>query len=504
MKRIYALTLILSACAAIYSCTKDPELERGEAVYSNVYQTAEEAIAAADEMYRRGAPAFYGECSVSDVPAAMIGGYLSGYFVCESDTDMALYESCRNLSLSDGAISGYAKKVWDEAYSVIGVCDNLITNIPHTSVLTDVQKSQIVAEARFFRAFNYFYLVRTFGSIPIVSQYDSATANGISKVYEFIVDDLTLASDKLSDKAFTDNNGSRVGHPAALTLLADVYLTMSGWPMRQECYAQAADVARQVIQGNSHTLLSNGATPDASAWNQLKTQGDNTECIYSYKVQNSGLSLSSFSLPKEAAGWGVVKTGTVGAAYTPSENFMAIYDNYIDTRSQEQQFFHSFVNYQKDGRTTIRTFQPKPYWWFDREEMFETGVSSRDVAIYRYPEVLLIAAEAIAMTEGVTSEAVNYLADVRARAWSKIDRSTIYSELMSLSADKFVEEVWVERLREFPLEMKIWPDIQRTRKYPVTAPDNAGVATFVDVIGTSNLSGKSFGGQHLLLPVPQE
>ena len=45
-----------------------------------------------------------------------------------------------------------------------------------------------------------------------------------------------------------------------------------------------------------------------------------------------------------------------------------------------------------------------------------TGEKVKDLPIYRYPEILLIAAEARAESEGVTSEAMGDLADVRARA----------------------------------------------------------------------------------------
>ena len=179
---------------------------------------------------------------------------------------------------------------------------------------------------------------------------------------------------------------------------------------------------------------------------------------------------------------------------------MNIYDPYDDMRMQEQQFFHSFVTYEKSGRTVIQTFQSKPYWWFDREALFGTSSTGKDAIIYRYAEVLLIAAEAIAMTEGVTSEAVGYLADVRARAWPKINRETIYSDLSALDRDRFVEEVWAERLREFPFEMKIWPDIQRTRKYPVTASDSMGKVDFRDMIGAQNPANIPFEERHLLLP----
>jgi hypothetical protein len=92
---------------------------------------------------------------------------------------------------------------------------------------------------------------------------------------------------------------------------------------------------------------------------------------------------------------------------------------------------------------------------------------------------------------------------VRARAYWKTDRSDIVSALSGLSVQEFVEEVWKERLRELPLEVRTWSDIQRTRLYPVTSVANPGEVNFVGVVGQSNNWGKTFQEHHLLLPISQ-
>jgi hypothetical protein len=431
----------------------------------------------------------------------MIGGYLSGLFARETGSETRLYESAQRLAFNDAALSDYANNVWNRAYQAIEKSNELITNVPGIQGLASEQKDKLVAEARFFRAFNYFYLARWFGGVPLVteSSNDNAPKSELSEVYKLIVSDLERAISGLPDEAFS-RNGFRITRPVAQTLLADVYLTMSGFPLQQNHYKQAAGTARQIINGGKHTLADNGTTPDASAYNKLRTQNDNTEHIFGFRTEQSNRSLSSFTLSKDAANWGVVKINTANA-YMPTQVFMNIYDPYSDMRSKEQQFFHSFVRYERNGRTIIQTFSHKPFWWFDREALFETGVTGSNVSIYRYAEVLLIAAEAIAMTEGVTNEAVGYLVDVRSRAWTNISREAIYNELRSLDRDRFVEEIWAERLREFPFEMKIWSDIQRTRKYPVTNPNDRGNIAFRDVIGTPNAMNIPFEERHLLLPI---
>lgn len=502
MKRICLFALIWSIAALAPSCADD-DLEQApdEPDYSLGYRSAEDAWASIDSLYRNGAPAFFGGSTTSEIPAAMLGGYLSGYFENYTDTGTGLWESCRDLTLGGADLSSWVSGVWDQAYGAIRTCNAVIAAAPNTRWLTDEQRESIVAEARFFRAFNYFYLVRYFGGVPIVTDSDGNTngSGSVSDVYELITGDLEAASDELPNDAFS-RNGFRVSRPTVQTLLADVRLTMSGWPLRGDYYAEAAEAARNVIRGGKHSLASNGPTPEESAWNKLRTQDDNAEHIFSIEA-NPDYSLAAFCLPDEATTWGVVKTDTADA-YAPVRSLMDIYDTYNDMRSRDQQMFHSFVKYEYGTRTVIQTFSPKSHWWFDRGALFETGISDNDVTIYRYAEVLLIAAEAISMTEGVTPEAAGYLADVRARAYPNIARESVLAEVIALSPEKFVEEVWVERLREFPFEMKIWPDIQRTLKYPKPVSGGKGDVMFIDVVGASNPSGVSFEQKHLLLPTP--
>ena len=59
-----------------------------------------------------------------------------------------------------------------------------------------------------------------------------------------------------------------------------------------------------------------------------------------------------------------------------------------------------------------------------------------------------------------------------------------------------------ERLREFPLEMKIWDDCVRTGKFPQISATNKGEVQFVDLIGAKNGSGATFKATDLYWPIP--
>ena len=143
------------------------------------------------------------------------------------------------------------------------------------------------------------------------------------------------------------------------------------------------------------------------------------------------------------------------------------------------------------------------WYWYDETAILETGKGTKDWNFYRYAETLLSAAEAIAQSSGVNAEAAGYLAQVKARAnMEGKDVSTIASELQRLGKQAFIEECWKERLREFPLEMKIWDDCVRTGKFPQISATNKGEVQFVDLIGAKNGSGATFKATDLYWPIP--
>src|SRR5690606_3913637 len=122
--------------------------------------------------------------------------------------------------------------------------------------------------------------------------------------------------------------------------------------------------------------------------------------------------------------------------------------------------------------------------YYDEEALLRSGRGTKDWNFYRYPEALLIAAEAIVADGSVNAEAAGYLAKVKARASTTgKSEAAFVAELLTLSKEKFIEECWTERLREFPLEFKMWDDIIRTKKFPVISETVKGSVTYVNLIG---------------------
>ena len=123
----------------------------------------------------------------------------------------------------------FIRDTWFEFYRGINTANTVIAAAP-TATVTDAVKATRVGEAQFLRALYYFWLVRTYGDIPIytapnVEVSTETNREPVAKVYDLIVSDLIAAEAVLPDKAA---QFGRADKPAAQHLLGEVYLTRAG------------------------------------------------------------------------------------------------------------------------------------------------------------------------------------------------------------------------------------------------------------------------------------
>ena len=283
-------------------------------------------------------------------------------------------------------------------------------------------------------------------------------------------------------------------------VLADVY-------MRLGQYNNAVPVLEDVIDSGMFSLTTNDDLGMNSAYNKLRANDDLPEVIYAREydgsISNNGnVPVHAFNLAS-AAFFAASSTGNHYSlwvnVYGVSERYLNVYED-NDLRGQMNQFFHRTYTHPVDGTTLDMLCN---WYYYDEDAILNTGVGTKDWNFYRYAETLLSAAECIAQSTGVTADAANYLAQVKARA--NMDGATvdeIAADLQGLGQQAFIEECWKERLREFPLEMKIWDDCVRTMKFPSISTTNKGEVQFVDLIGAQNGSGATFKDTDLYWPIP--
>ena len=138
--------------------------------------------------------------------------------------------------------TGELQTFWDLLYREIGRTNSAIERAADITFANPARKEVRIAEAKFLRALSYFYLVQTWGDVPMPLTETVAPTKAITRipsaeVYTQILKDLTEAESVLPATA-TDYG--RVTKGAAQFLLARVYLTR-GWNFNNSLGGTAAD-----------------------------------------------------------------------------------------------------------------------------------------------------------------------------------------------------------------------------------------------------------------------
>lgn len=470
---VIALSLVMSACESFLEENPLDEKTTGQ-----FWRTESDAQTGVNALYFGGVPYLHNiDVDGGWTPkATMWGGVMSGLFI-DKRKDRTFTNASEGANFNIESFDATSQKMWTEFYIGISRANFVIANIPTmTDVLSPDKISNYVAQGKFFRAYAYYYLVKEYGDVPYIDQpYTSLEGiyverTSAAEVYAKIEADLldVIDGNALPNVAFYDNGGY-VTKPMAQTLLAQIYLQWAGAPVNggNEYYSKAANMAMDVINGGQHGLVQpDGSSDDLnSAYNVIKTTKSSNEIIFakeynqtSYNVGNSyavrSIGTDAFQW-KNANGNSVFKPGgdVLYNAYLPSDLLIDSYHP-SDVRNKEKQFF--FREYT-DETGVSHTLNNVGNWaWFDEGSLINGRNGDYNMPIFRYAEVLLIAAEGLART-GSDAQGRSYLNQVRRRAGLGDETA---------SGDLLIQSILTERFHEFPLEFKIWDDIRRTRLYP--------------------------------------
>lgn len=130
----------------------------------------------------------------------------------------------------------YGQFDWTPAYKAINYCNKVLAHGPEViendEAFSENEWLPIRAEVITLRAFCHFYLVRTFGEIPYItedynndSQVLEAPQSTQLQVLDNIIADLeNIKGDAMTDYGNTVDNKGRITRKAVYALLADVYL----------------------------------------------------------------------------------------------------------------------------------------------------------------------------------------------------------------------------------------------------------------------------------------
>jgi hypothetical protein len=341
---------------------------------------------------------------------------------------------------------------WAKAYQAISNANALIANLQNAQNIKEEVIDPLEGQARFLRAFTYFYLVRFFGPIQVTAyENQSDVANvkqsTVEEVYmNVIIPDLRIAEEKLP-MSFAEKGRPTRG--AAKTLLAKVYLTMTGWPVKKPdvYYPLAMEKAWEVMNpenGYGYDLEEDCA----NLWTQANKL-ISKEFIFTFygSIAEDGLSGSHMDIATRYWGNG---EGGWGDYYSETRFF----DVFPDGPRKEATFTAVFA----DG-TTFTEAKTQPHIAKYRDGGNRVGTNAEGFRpILRYADVLLIYAEsANYVNNGPTTEALNALNKVHTRAGlERYPRGMMQQE--------FDKAVLDERAWEFACEGDRWHDLVRREK----------------------------------------
>ncbi len=250
---LYILLILIS----IFSCKKLVEVDPpGTQITSNnVYNNDATAIAVMNGLYSKLSSTGFvgGSPLISNI--SLWAGLSADEFILWSGTTITAllyYQNALNAS-------AHGSEFWMSTYPLIYVCNAAIEGLQKSSSLNSTVKQQLLGEAKFMRAYFYFYLVNLYGDVPLALTTDYTVNSLLSRyaksaVYDQIRSDLSDAKDLLAN-GYVKNDAVtlyptasaervRPSKAAASALLSRVELYNNNW-------ANAESEATAVISNTS-------------------------------------------------------------------------------------------------------------------------------------------------------------------------------------------------------------------------------------------------------------
>lgn len=344
----------------------------------------------------------------------------------QSGEGLALTQNNLNASLSSTN--------WGDLYNIINRANYAIKYIPNIYNEGDATGNQLIGQAKALRALAYFYLVRVWGDVPLISEPYSlidenifVTRTNKEAVLDFIEEDLKYAATNCLDKFGDNRDRIMFAKGAVNALLTQVYM----WRHK---YDEALTTSKLVLDNPLYSLVT---TMDD--WGKIFTTGYSKESIFEVAFSD-----------KETNSLRVLYAIGSYAIFTPSEKFKTSYET-GDKR----------IDYVYD----VTLADPKAIWKYLGKGVSDevATASKQDIVLIRLADIMLLRAEALTKKGGAqnVADALILLNKIRTRAGltafnTEADAIASYGDLESA--------ILHERSIELCFEGHRWFDLVRTGK----------------------------------------
>jgi SusD family. len=303
--------------------------------------------------------------------------------------------------------------LWNPSYLAIRDANSVLDNIEKAD-LSEAERKQFIAEARFVRAISYYGLYIFFGPVPI----RVSTLNGAEELARATEAEMQnfIETELLAVIADLPNPGQeeygRANKGSARAFLCKFYLNTKQW---QKC----ADMAKEVMDMTYYELY-----PDYSAMFRVENER-NKEFIYVRPAYPAAVG-NGPSNDWEAYVF------PVGFKSEPKSGlvYMTNWRNYAAQYTLRDQFYHTFDADDKRKETVITTYinqqnatvnllnnkddtRPLKFW---PDPAAIDGGGGNDVPVIRYADILMSRAEALNELNGPNAESISLINEIRDRA----------------------------------------------------------------------------------------
>ena len=377
------------------------------------------------------------------------------------------------------------KEAWGMYYAVIKAANLIVNNAGNTPIEDKEEINVAIGQARFWRAYSYYYMVRIFGPLPIITTVDiadrDAQLSSVENVYKFIVEDLTAAESLLQNQTdysaagaprHHDGIDAYVTRQAVQATLSAVYMSMAGYPLNKgaEYYGMAAAKAKEVIdkKGQYGFYLDDTWSHVYSIghnYNKETVLGIDYSPVVDWGTDSEFTSCNRFEGLGDGGwgdGWGEIKFWKnfpegprKNAVYAPKVTFQ---DGFTITKTVD------WWALDADGKPVVAAYHPmfsvfttnadatgkelaQPY---DYTQPNYAGMcNGHRHRVIRYSEVLLWYAESVARSGGNDlSGAKSCLKEVRRRAVANYENVTLSDgttvNIDAMTADQLAEACYME------------------------------------------------------------
>ena len=338
-----------------------------------------------------------------------------------------------------------ARNAWSDFYAVIARTNFLLDNISNAEGSVDATYlKQVIAEARFVRAYSYFYLTGFFGDVPLITKSVSlsdATMPRTPKkeIFDWIIKEMDESAPGLP--LFYEGHSGRATNVAAYFLKAYTALCDSRWTVAADAAKKAMDLGHyklhanygelftyagekslerifsmQYLRGvNTHIIFRQfGSRLAAGVSNEVPTQAmvDSYECTDGLTIDKSPL----FNPQKPYANRDPRLNMTIAVPGTVYMGFQ--FETHPDSLRVWNYNVSPAVRVNNTDATNAFATFTSYLWkkWMDIKDLAFTQENEGDIILIRLADLLLIYAEAKIEANSIDNSVYEALNAVRNRA----------------------------------------------------------------------------------------